>query len=63
MLDAGFKFLDVYKVDKKFNVSEDYSDKNSNKFLKNTSQDKVGSKIGGTFSLILFISVFSRFVI
>ena len=56
IIDSGLKFVDVYKSDKKFNMSEDQSDKI------NRNQDKVGSKVGGSFSLFLIFLCIYQFV-
>lgn len=46
--------FDVFKVDKKFNVSEDPS---------NDKIEKMGSRVGGFFSLVLYITILLRFII
>ena len=53
----SLKLIDIYKVDKKFNVSDESEDKNE--FL---NQDKVGSKVGGTFSAMLYSIVLYQLV-
>ena len=40
------KKLDIFKVDKTFNISENLSD---------DEEEKVGSKVGGVFTIVLGI--------
>ena len=51
----SLKLIDIYSVDKKFNVSDHQNcDHNKKEFL---NKDKVGSNVGGAFSLILYAMV------
>ena len=52
-----FKFLDIYKVDKKLNISE-----NTESTTSRYTPDKVGSRVGGSFSLALYIIVLNQLV-
>ena len=47
--------LDIYKVDKKFNVSEDQSENSQ------TTENNIGSKVGGTFTAALYFIVLYQF--
>ena len=50
MLETFLKTIDIYKVDKKLNVTDEKS-QTSSSFI---TSDKLGSKVGGSFSMLLY---------
>ena len=54
MIEEALKFIDVYKADKKFDVPEVESNEKRNEDNEIDYKFKVGSKVGGTFSMVLY---------
>ena len=54
------KYIDIYTVDKKFNVSEDLA--NAEVAHPAITQHKVGSKVSGSFSMMLYSIILYQFI-
>lgn len=52
MLNFLLEFIDVYKLDEKFNLCEELTNNKHSRF-----HHKVGSKLGGTCTIILAIAI------
>ena len=53
----ALKYIDAFKVNKSFNINNDVSEHEGSKGLKYEAFDEIGTRIGGTVTIIMVVII------